>query len=173
MIKWLCKTSILVIITLVTLIAVKSDDKIKNYVYDYVYNDNISFAYIGKIYKKYFGNNDLLDSKIKAKTVFNEKLMYDNKENYKDGVKLIVSSNYLVPCLEEGLIIFTGSKEGYGNVVIISQIDGIDVWYGNLDNINVKLYDYVSKGSLIGNCSNELYLVFKKDGKIINYENKI
>ena len=173
MIKWLFKISILVIITLITLIAIESNNKIKNYVYDYVYNDNISFAYINKIYKKYFGNNDLLESKLNIKPVFNEKLTYDSKEKYKDGLKLVVSDNYLVPNLEEGLVIFTGTKDGYGKVVIVSQVDGIDVWYGNIDNINVKLYDYIDKNSLIGNCNNELYLVFKKDGKILNYEDKI
>ena len=107
------------------------------------------------------------------KPVFNEKLTYDSKEKYKDGLKLVVSDNYLVPNLEEGLVIFTGTKDGYGKVVIVSQVDGIDVWYGNIDNINVKLYDYIDKNSLIGNCNNELYLVFKKDGKILNYEDKI
>lgn len=173
MLKWLFKTGIVVIITLVMLILIKSNNKIKNYIYDYVYNDNISFAYINKVYKKYFGNNDLLESKLSTKPVFNEKLIYDNKEKYKDGLKLVVSDNYLVPNLEEGLVVFTGQKDDYGNVVIVSQIDGVDVWYGNLNNINVKLYDYINKGSLIGNCDNVLYLVFKKNGKILNYEEKI
>ena len=173
MLKWLFKTSIVVVITLIILISIKTNNKIKNYIYDHVYNDSISFAYINKVYKKYFGNNDLLESKITTKPVFNEKLIYDSKEKYKDGLKIVVNDNYLVPSLEEGLVIFTGTKDGYGNVVIISQVDGVDVWYGNLNNINVKLYDYINKGSLIGNCNDYLYLVFKKDGKILNYEDKI
>ncbi len=173
MLKWLFKTFIVVIITLIILISIKSSSKIKNYIYDYVYNNNISFAYINKVYKKYFGNNDLLESKISTKPVFNEKLTYNSKEKYKDGLKIVVNDNYLVPNLEEGLVIFTGTKDGYGNVVIVSQVDGVDVWYGNLNNINVKLYDYINKGSLIGDCNDHLYLVFKKDGKILNYEDKI
>ena len=45
--------------------------------------------------------------------------------------------------------------------VIVETVDGIDIWYGNLSNINVKLYDYIDKGSLIGNCNNTLFLVHK------------
>lgn len=173
MIKWLFKTGIVVIITLFLLILIKCNNKVKNFIYDYVYNDNISFAYINKVYKKYFGNNNLLETNLTTKPVFNEKIIYDSKEKYKGGLKLVVSNNYLVPNLEEGLVVFIGKKEEYGNVVIVSQIDGVDVWYGNIGNVNVKLYDYINKGSLIGNCDNILYLVFKKDGKEINYEDKI
>ena len=50
------------------------------------------------------------------------------------------------------------------------RIDGVDEWYGNIENVNVKLYDYVSKGELLGDCNNYLYLVYKKDGKVLNYE---
>ena len=35
------------------------------------------------------------------------------------------------------------------------------------------MYDYISKGSLIGEVNSELYLVFMKDGKVMNYEDYI
>ncbi len=161
-----------VIITLFTLILIKSNSNIKNIIYDNVYNNNLSFSKINNLYKKYFGEN-IIENKLSMKPVFNEKLIYDSKEKYKDGVKLAVGDNYLIPSLEGGLVIFVGKKDDYNNIVIVEQVNGIDVWYGNLNNINVKLYDYIEKGTLIGNCNKELYLVFKKDGKIINYEDKI
>ena len=173
MFRWLMKVCIVSIITIVTLILIKQNNKIKNSIYDFVYTDNISFAPINKLYKKYLGNNTFFENKLIVKPVFNEKLLYSNKEKYKDGLNLSVEKNYLVPSLDEGLVIFSGKKDGYGNVVIIQQIDGIDVWYGNLSNVNVNLYDYIDKGSLIGNCDNNLYLVFYKDGKILDYEEKI
>ena len=95
------------------------------------------------------------------------------KEKIDNYLKLSVDNDYLVPSLETGLVIFTGVKEDFGNVVIIQQVDGVDIWYGNLTNINVKLYDYVDKGTLIGSCNNVLYLVHKKDGEFLNYEDKI
>lgn len=173
MFKWLIKTCIVIIITLVSLILIKQNQTIKNIVYDNVYDKNISFAYINKIYKKYFGNNDFLENKLNIKPVFSEKLVYTDKYKYLDGISLSVDNDYLIPSIDSGLVIFTGTKEGYGNVVIVEQVDGIDVWYGNLTNINVKLYDYIDKGSLIGNCDDNLYLVFKRNGEILDYEDKI
>lgn len=175
MFKYLSKLLILIVLTLSCLIVIKSNKEIKNNIYDYVYNYNISFSSINKQYKKYFGNNILFDNYIKPNTkqVFNDKLEYTKKEKYLDGVNLSVTNDYLVPALESGLVIFAGNKEGYGQVVIVEQIDGINVWYGNLDNVNIKLYDYLEKGSLIGNCHNNLYLVYKKDGKVLNYEDNI
>ena len=43
-------------------------------------------------------------------------------------------------------------------------------WYSNV-NSSLKLYDYIEKGSLIGeSLNNNIYLVYKKDGKVLNYE---
>lgn len=170
---FLSKFLITVIITLITLILLKSNNKLKTNFYNKVYDNNISFASINKWYEKYFGSSipfkDLLEKD--TKTVFNEKLKYSNKSKYLDGVKLSVDKNYLVPILESGMVVYIGEKEGYGNTVIIQQIDGIDVWYGNIDTSNVKLYDYVEKGKLLGEVKDKsLYLVFKKDGKALSYE---
>ena len=43
--------------------------------------------------------------------VFNEKLTYEKANVYKDGVELKVDSNYLVPNLESGIVVFMGDKE--------------------------------------------------------------
>lgn len=173
MFKWLSKILIVTIITLITLILIKTNSDIKNVIYDNVYNTNINFAKLNKLYKKYFGDSKFLDNKLNSVPVFNEKLIYSKKEKIDNYLKLSVDNDYLVPSLETGLVIFTGVKENFGNVVIIQQVDGVDIWYGNLTNINVKLYDYVDKGTLIGSCNNVLYLVHKKDGEFLNYEDKI
>ena len=69
---------------------------------------------------------------------------------------------------------FIGKKEGYGNTLIVQQANGIDCWYGNIKNLSVKLYDYVEKGSALGEVENNLlYLVFKKDGAVLDYKNYI
>lgn len=173
MFKQLIKLCIVTIITLILLILIKKNYTIKNVIYDNVYNNNISFARINKIYKKYFGRNLFIESKITTKDVFNEKIVYNSKNKYKNGVSLEVDDNYIVPNLEDGLVIFKGKKEEYGNVVIIQQSDGIEVWYGNLEHIDVKLYEYVGKGKLIGSCNNKLFLAFKKNGVFLDYEDKI
>ncbi len=162
------------LLTIIILIVMKKNDKVKSYFIDKVMGTNFNFAYINELYTKYFGNSfypqNLLDD---AAPVFNEKLEFTNKNQYLDGVELIVSNDYLVPTIDSGMVVFIGEKEGYGNVVIVQQVNGIDVWYGNITNVGVNLYDYVTAGSLIGNCNNNLYLVFKKDGNVLNYEDYI
>lgn len=161
------------ILTLIILINIKDNQKFKIKFYELVYQDNISLAHINTLYKKYFGELIPFNPIIDSTTVFNEKITYDNIEPFLDGVKLKVSNEYLVPVITGGLVVFVGEKEGYGNVVIIEQEDGVDCWYGNLENINLELYDYVEKGSLLGSVSDELYLVYKNKGEIISYEKYI
>ena len=162
-----------IIITLIILIGSKTNDKFKSNFYKQVFETNISFAQINKIYEKYAGSSipfkDLFMKDVKP--VFKEELVYQDKSAYLEGVKLVVEKDYLVPALKEGIVIFLGEKENYGYTVIISQSDGIDVWYSNLDNSAVNLYDNIKKGELIGSTKEDvLYLVFKKDGQLLNYE---
>lgn len=164
------KLLISIVITLIILIIIKSSSDFKNDFYKHVYSNNISFTKLKEVYNKYIGNSDIFDKVVKTEAVFNEKLTYNSQEKYLDGVKLSIDSNYLVPINESGIVVFIGEKENYGNTVIIQRIDGIDEWYGNIENVNIKLYDYVSEGELLGEASNNLYLVYKKDGNILNYE---
>lgn len=173
MFKSIIKLFITIIITLTTLILCKSNKEVKQFLYDNVFNSNINFALINNYYKKYFGNNIPFKDNIDIKPVFNEKLEYENKEKVTNGIKLSVGEDYLVPSIESGLVIFIGDKDNFKNVVIVQQIDGVDTWYANMNNINVKLYDYINKGTLIGDCNNDLYILNKKNGKFINYEANI
>ena len=173
---FISKLLITIILTLITLILLKSNNKLKTFFYNKVYDNNISFATINKWYENHFGSSipfkELVEKDTKA--VFYNKLEYSKKEKYLDGVKLSVDKNYLVPILESGMVVYIGKKEEYGNTVIVQQVNGVDVWYGNINNPNVKLYDYVEKGKLLGDVkNNNLYLVFKKDGKVLSYEKNI
>lgn len=174
--KYISKTLILVCLTLITLIVLKTNPKLQKSFYQYVFEDNITFAKINKWYESKFGSSIPFKDLIKdnTKQVFNEKLEYKEANKYEDGVKLTVDNNYLIPILESGLVVFIGDKDNYKNTVIIQQVNGIDVWYSNVTNTNLKLYDYVEKGSLIGETiNNELVLIFKKDGKVIDYQDYI
>lgn len=170
------KFLVVVLFTIITLILLKSSTAFKTKFYHYIYEENISFASINGLYQKYFGSPIPFSKLLKEKTVptFNEKLTYSSKNKYMDGVELEVASNYLVPNLESGMVIFVGEKENLGKTVIIEQVNGVEVWYSNLSSININIYDYVEKGSLIGEVSDQkLYLTFKKDGQILNYEDYI
>lgn len=165
-----------IILTLIILITMKINNNFKEQFYKNVYETNISFARINSLYEKYAGSSlpfkdYFLD---KTKPVFDETLVYKETSKYLDGVKLTVDIHYLIPCLKDGLVVFVGEKEGYGYTIIIDQLDGVNVWYSNIDESAVSLYDYVNKGQLLGNCEDDyFYLVFKKDGKVLNYEEYI
>lgn len=55
-----------------------------------------------------------------------------------------------VESMNEGLVHFVGMKDGFGKTVIIQHGDKSETWYGNLDNIDVNLYEYISKGTKVG-----------------------
>jgi len=166
------KLMILIILFLLVLIYTKSSEQNKVNLYENLFSKNISFATINNLYTKYLGGILPFESFFNNhKPVFNEQLVYNEESIYKDGVKLKVDNKYLVPILEDGIVIFIGEKEDYGKTVIIQQKNGIDIWYGNVDNVNVQLYDYVNKGTLLGETIDEkLYLVYKKEGEILNYK---
>lgn len=169
------KILITIIIFLVAAILVKKDVSLKNDIIKNVYEESIHFTKLKKIYQKYFGNIIPVDKiAIEEQPVFNEKLTYSKKNTYKDGVALTVSKNYMVPLLESGIVVFIGEKEEYGSTVIIEQVNGIDVFYSNITTSNLKLYDYVEKGELLGEVkTDKLYLIFQKDGNYLNYQDYI
>ena len=168
------KVLVCFILTLISLIIMKNNNDFKNYISKNVFHDNISFAYINNLYNKYFGSILPKVPTEETTTVFNEKLVYKNYNKYFDGYKLEVNNAYLVPIIESGIVVFSGNMENYGNVIIIEGIDGVDIWYGNITNINAKLYDYVNKGEFLGETiDNNLYLVFEKNREYLNFEDYI
>lgn len=170
--NFISRCLIVIILFLLTLILIKDNVSLKNYIIKYVYEDNFEFTKLRSIYEKYFGKILSVDKIAPTdEKVFNEKISYNKSNVYKDGVVLIVDENYMVPTIESGIVVFIGEKEGYGNTVIIEQVNGIDVWYSNINTTNIKMYDYIEKGKLLGEVQgNKLYMVFQKEGKYLNYK---
>ena len=166
------KLSICIILILMGLIFVKNDENAKEKLYEFLYENNISFSTINKWYQEHFGDITPFQNIVKDNTelVFNENLVYKDASLYKDGVKLNVEENYLIPIIESGIVVFIGNKDDYGKTVIIEQVDGVSVWYGNVENINVSLYDYVNKGEFLAEANKTFYMVFNKEGKYLDYK---
>ncbi len=170
------KSLICIIIFLTLGIICKKNNEYKELIQSKLYQESISFVKFENIYNKYLGgifpieniNNNTISP------VFNEQLNFKNISNYLDGAKLEVTENYLIPNLESGIITYIGEKDKYGKVIILETIDNINIWYGNVCNYNLKLYDHLNKGDIIGEtCTNNLYLVFKKDGQVLEYNEYI
>lgn len=163
-----------VIFVLSGLIVLKGSPDLRNIVYKNVFQNNLKFAKLNDLYEKYFGSSLPLTGSDSLALVSSEKLNYEMDEKYKDGVRLTVSNNYAVPLINSGIVVFTGEKEGYGNTVIVQGADDVEVWYSNLKEVKVSMYDYLKKGSIIGETlDDKLVLVFTKDGKILDYKKYI
>ena len=173
LINLMIRTLTVLVIILSLAVIYKSNSSLKDNISSYFFEENIPFTKIKKIYDKYLGGILPIKKEDDITEVFDEKLQFSDSSIYYDGVKLSVSESYLVPVLEEGMVVFVGEKENYGKTVIIENLDGVDYWYGNISNTSLKLYDYVGKGSLIGEVNNDLYMVFSMDGKYLDYEEYI
>lgn len=167
----LVKVLICNLIFLILIVVCKNNQYWKDKIYSYVYDDNINFYVFKDIYNKYLGGVSILgNSQNGEMAVFDEKINYSDVMDYYDGVKLKVSSNYLVPSMREGIVVYIGQKDKYGSVVIIEDNVGFYNWYGNVCNISLSLYDYVKNGDYIGeSCKDYIYLVFSRDNVFFDY----
>lgn len=162
-----------IILLLCSVIYVKHSLSNKEAFQKYVFDHSISFAPINHWYQKNFGNILPFDKLIKEedKPVFNENLVFQNSSPYHGGLSLEVGKNYLIPAIESGIVVFIGEKENFKNTIIIQGIDGVDIWYGNVVNADLTLYDYVEKGKLIAESADDhMYLSLIKGGEYIDYE---
>ena len=167
--KYLTKFMLAIIFFLISIIFTNVSDKNLLLYKEYVLTESLPFTKIKGWYEELFG--EVLPKSDNTQTVMSGKLVYKEIKDYQDGEVLTVSSKALVNSLTSGVVVFSGEKDGYGNTVIIQGIDGADIWYGNLENVSVTLYDYIEEGTVIGSIKDEfLYLVIKKDNEFIKYE---
>lgn len=165
------RTLLAIIVILVSAIYVNMNDKnLKNYK-EKLFEKSLSFNKISKSYNKVFGKVLPLEiEKGTTKTVFNDGLSYSKIDKYENGFKLDMTSN-AVTSLYDGIVVFIGNKDTYKNTVIVQGSDGVDIWYGNVSNVSVTLYDYITKDTIIGEAAdNTLYLVFNKENEYLGYE---
>lgn len=159
-----------IIFFLISIIYINKSDKNLLLYKEYVYTDSMPFTTIKTKYEELFGEV-LPATTSKEKTVFNNEFVYKKIEDYEDGEKLTVATNSIISNIASGIVVFVGEKEEYGKTVIVQGIDGTDIWYGNLQNVSVSLYDYLEKETVLGEVNGEeLYLVIKKDNEFIKYE---
>ena len=163
------KALLSIIFLLVSIILINKNENIKKFYEDKVFNDSMSFIKFNELYNKYFGS--ITSIYPTEALVFNESIQYSNIDNYLNGKVLTVSNNYIVPSIGSGIIVYLGDKDNLGNTCIIQGVDGVDIWYSNIDTSNLTLYDYVSKGDMLGTTlSDKLYLTLEKNNEFIDYE---
>ena len=76
--------------------------------------------------------------------------------------------NEAISVIASGIVVFIGEKEDLGNTIIIQGNDGVDIWYSNITENDIKVYDYVEAGSILGSSNSEnIYITITKDGEFI------
>lgn len=170
--KTFIKSLVVVILFLGSLIYIKQSDSNKEKFKNIVYNNNLSFAKIYSAYKKYLGDAIPFKNIFKdnTKIVSGDAISYSQITKEENGFLLSVSKDYIVNSIYAGIVIKTENSDKYKNIITIQDKNGLNISYGNLNEVSVKIYDYVEKGELLGNCDDKLYLIFEKDGKYLSYE---
>lgn len=168
----LIKSLIVVLLFLSSMIFIRQNDKNKKMFKEKVYNNSLSFAKIYNLYSKYLGDALPFKDTIKddTKKVSNEKITYSSIKKEGDDYLLVVPSNYTLQSIKSGIVIEVKKDNKYKNIVKIQDKSGVNITYKNLNEVEVKLYDYVEKGEILGSVSNKLYINFEKDGKYLSYE---
>lgn len=159
-----------VIFVLGSLVLTNFSSEFKSKYVNEVLENNFDFSKINKFYNKYIGGDKENKEEMEVANL-------DNNMSYEhvgEAVKFLVDKETPVRALEGGIIVFIGDKDDLGKTVIIQGNDGVDIWYSNIEVTEYSLYDYVSKGDIIGVVEDREYLVtIKKDDQIIKYEEYI
>lgn len=165
------RTLVAVIVVLISAIYVNASDKNLKLYKENLFEKSLSFNKVSSAYNKVFGNVMPLElDKGTTKSVFNEGISYSDITKYENGYKLTLTNN-MVTSLYDGIVVFIGEKEGYGNTIIVQGSNGVDIWYGNVTNVGVSLYDYIDKDTMLGETiDSNLYLVFNKENQFLGYE---
>ena len=160
-----------IIFVLGSIIFTNISDSNKELYQKYVLEDSLEFTKINELYQNIFGTVDITkDNHSDAETVFGS-ITYTNIESFKNGSRLTVGMNEVVSAITSGIVVFIGEKDELGNTIIIQGNDGVDIWYSNITDTDIKVYDYVEAGSILGTSNSEdIYLTISKDGQFMSYE---
>lgn len=150
--------------------------------------NEFQFAFVSNWYEKQFGKPLAIlpfnhSDKEKDKSDGNEgeyampasgKILEQFSSNGQ-RVAIETSKEATVDAMEEGLVSFVGTKDGFGRTVIIQHPDKSESWYGNLAQVEVDPYDFIEKGDVVGKASDskdgekgEFYFAIKKGDDFID-----
>ncbi|KZZ86093.1 M23 family metallopeptidase [Bacillus sp. SJS] len=87
---------------------------------------------------------------------------------------LIETDRATVDAIDEGVVVEAGEKPDTGLTVVLQHADGSESWYGNLEKVDVSLYDTVVTGKELGtikvneNKKGTYYFAIKKGDNFID-----
>ena len=120
-----------IILVLSSVIFIKLDDDNKEWFKGHVLESNFAFMKINEWYHQTFG--DILPSFQENTVTAVSEISEGERERYLDGYKFKVLKNTPIKAISSGILVYMGEKEGYKNTFIMQGVDGVDIWYGNID----------------------------------------
>lgn len=75
---------------------------------------------------------------------------FESKYKFHIGVDIASSPNTPIVSTADGVVVFAGTKKGYGNTLIIKHKYGYKTLYGHNSKLLVQLHQKVKKGQKIG-----------------------
>ena len=165
------RTLLAVIFVLGSIIFTNINEDNKKMYQSIVLEDSLEFTKINELYQSLFGKVDITHDNEDDATMVSGNITYTNVEPFKNGVKLTVGMNEIVNVITSGIVVFIGEKDDLGNTIIIQGNDGVDIWYSNITDTDIKVYDYLESGNILGTSnSDDIYITISKDGEFISYE---
>lgn len=97
------------------------------------------------------------------------------KRSFHSGIDLAAPKGTAIYCVAPGRVIYTGTRGGYGKLVIVSHANGLSTRYAHCSQILVKNGQYVKEGQLVGKVGAtgvatgpHLHFEVRKNGKTQN-----
>lgn len=152
------------------------------------FNHEFQFAMVSNWYQKQFGvplalfpksNSNKMKASSQSSPGYAVPVNGTVTRNFSDtgqkGVLFQTSTKASVKAVKQGYVTYVGTKKGLGKTVIVQLPDGTEAWYGELANVDVKQYDFVSKGEKIGTVtpmkngkSGKFFFALKKNHSFVN-----
>lgn len=149
-----------VIFTIVVITISNFSPKFKDFLINDVLNNSMDFSFMNKITSTF---TDVFENGETENVSFEPEV---KKEKYKDGIKYYMEYTDEVKLHDSGIVTFLGEKDGL-NTIMIQQSNGYYAMYANIKP-TVKLYDYVSKNTVIGTSEDYYYFALYKDDKPVD-----
>lgn len=91
------------------------------------------------------------------------------------GIRVGTITSLPVEVVKEGWVRFVGEREGLGQTIIIDHGHGEESWYGELQDLEVQLHDWVMQGDVVGTTSlnaesgqGQFYFALKKNASFVD-----
>ncbi len=100
---------------------------------------------------------------------------FTGRKNFHHGVDIASKAGTAINAVGSGIVIFSGTKSGYGKLVKVQHGNGFVTIYGHNQELKVNVGDYVSKGQKIATVGStgrstgpHVHFEVQLDGKTVN-----